>query len=80
MKVITFVKNKYQFLLSVCLCLLITATTCFAVPGNPGDGLCDGEDGGPDGCPLDTWVIALVIIAFIFTILHLRRKQKSLQA
>jgi hypothetical protein len=76
MIVITFVKGKYKFLLGVCLYLLV-ATNCFA---DPGDGLCDGNDGGPDGCPLDTWVIILVIIAVIFTALHLHRKQKSLQA
>jgi hypothetical protein len=74
MIVITFVKNKYKFLLGVCLYLLLT-TNCFADP----DPLCDGNDGGPDGCPLDTWVIVLVIIAVIFTTLHLHRKQKSLQ-
>jgi hypothetical protein len=80
MSVITFVKNKYKFLLGVCVYLLIT-TNCFA-QGIPvdGGGLCDGNDGGPDGCPLDTWVIVLVIIAVIFTALHLQRKQKSLQA
>jgi hypothetical protein len=76
---ITFVKSKYKFLLGVCLYLLIT-TNCFADPGDPGDPLCDGNNGGPDGCPLDTWVIALVIIAVIFTAIHLQRKQKSLQA
>ena len=79
MIVITFVKSKYKFLLGVCVYLLV-ATNCFADPGDPGDGFCDGVNGGPDGCPLDTWVIALVIIALIFTVLHLRKKQKSLQA
>ncbi|MGF7038716.1 hypothetical protein [Mucilaginibacter lappiensis] len=78
MIVITFVKNKYKFLLGVCFYLLITAN-CFAQT-DPGGGLCDGNDGGPDGCPLDTWVIVLVIIAVIFTALHLQRKQKSLRA
>ncbi|WPU96582.1 hypothetical protein SNE25_13745 [Mucilaginibacter sabulilitoris] len=75
MTIKTFVKNKYRFLLGICLLLL--STNCFA---DPGDGLCDGNDGGPDGCPLDTWVIVLVVIAVIFTAIHLHRKQKSLQA
>jgi len=46
----------------------------------PGGGLCDGNDGGPDGCPLDTWVIVLVVIAVIFAVTHLYRQKKSLQA
>lgn len=76
MRTVTFVKNRYKFLLSVCFYILL-ATNCFA---DPGDGLCDGNDGGPDGCPLDTWVIVLAIIAVIFAAIHLHRKQKSLQA
>ena len=74
--ILAFVKNKYKFLLGVGLCLLIT-TNCLADPptGSP----CDNDQGGPDGCPLDTWVIVLLIIAVIFTAIHLHRKQKSLQ-
>jgi hypothetical protein len=36
----------------------------------------DPIDAGPD-CPLDTWVIVLVVIALIFATIHLYRKQKS---
>ena len=72
----TFVKSKCKFLLGVCIYLLF-ATNCFA---DPGDGLCDGNDGGPDGCPLDTWVIVLAVIAVTFAAIRLHRKQKSLQA
>jgi hypothetical protein len=79
MKVLSFIKNKYKFLLGVSFYLLIT-TNCFADPGDPGDPLCGGIDGGPDNCPLDTWVIGLVVIAVIFTAVHLHRKQKSLPA
>jgi hypothetical protein len=41
-----------------------------------------GEDHDPqdNDCPLDTWIILLVIITLIFTVIHLHRKQKSLQA
>jgi hypothetical protein len=74
--IIAFVKNKYKFLLGLGVYLLIT-TNCLA---DPGDGNCDDNNGGPDGCPLDTWVIILVIIAVTFTAMHLYRKQKSLQA
>jgi hypothetical protein len=79
MRLITFVRNKYFFLLGVCL--LLINSECFAqsIPTD-GSGPCDGDNGGPDGCPLDTWVIILVLIAFIFTAFHLHKKQKSLQA
>lgn len=80
MKVISIIKNKFRFLLGICAYLLLTVSYCFADPGDPGGGLCDGNDGGPDGCPLDTWVIVLVVIAVIFTAIHLHRKQKSLPA
>jgi hypothetical protein len=40
---------------------------------------CEGTD-PLDPCPLDTWVIALVVIAGILATIHLHRKQKSLQA
>lgn len=77
MKLSAFVKTIYKFLLGICL-LLITSNS-FA-QSNPGGGLCDGNDGGPDGCPLDTWVIVLVVMAVIFTVSHLYRQKKSLQA
>jgi hypothetical protein len=49
---------------------------CFAQgPGTD----CDNPDPF-DPCPLDTWVIVLVLIALAFTVFHLRKKQKSLQA
>jgi hypothetical protein len=79
MIIITFIREKYRLLVSIGFYLLITAN-CFADPTNPGNGYCDGVDGGPDECPLDTWVIILVIAAVIFTAIHLQRKQKSLQA
>lgn len=37
-------------------------------------------DGDPYGtCPLDSWVIAVVVIAGIFTAIHLHKKQRSAQ-
>jgi len=39
---------------------------------------CAGTD--PDAtCPLDTWVIILAAIAFVFTAAHLYRKQSAQQ-
>ncbi|MBB6108874.1 hypothetical protein [Mucilaginibacter lappiensis] len=77
MKITAFVKTIYKFLPGICL-LLITSN-CFA-QSNPGGGFCDGSDGGPDGCPLDTWVIILVVAAAVFAAVHLYRQKKSLQA
>lgn len=54
---------------------LATVTACFA---DPGDGLCDGDDGGPDGCPLDTWVWVLLIAAVIFAVIQLRNKKTAI--
>ena len=65
-------------LLLILLLLVIPVIT--EAQGNGGDIPCDGQDPFNSDCPLDTWVIALVIIAVIFTALHLQRKQKSLQA
>jgi hypothetical protein len=59
------------------LFLLCLHTICFAQIANP----CDGTD-NDDGCPvpLDTWVLALVAIAFIYGIYRLHKKQKALSA
>lgn len=54
---------------------VVTTLTCFAQLENP----CDGKDGDAE-CPLDTWVIILAVIAFAITVVHLYRKQKSIQA
>lgn len=47
---------------------LATVSACFA---DPGDGLCDGNDGGPDGCPLDTWVWVLVVVVVVLAVLKM---------
>jgi hypothetical protein len=79
MKLMRIARNKYKFLLGFYLSLVIN--DCFAqgIPTD-GGGPCDGDNGGPDGCPLDTWVIILILIALVFTTSHLYKKQKSLQA
>jgi hypothetical protein len=42
---------------------------------------CDGTDPlDPCATPLDTWVIALVVIVGVLATIHLYRKQKSFQA
>lgn len=41
---------------------------------------CNDADPFNSACPLDSWVVVLVIAAGIFTVIHLRLKQKSLRA
>lgn len=69
-------KKAFYIIVNIAL-FLLGITTAFAQPGSGGDPIpCD-----PDvNCPLDTWVIVLVAMAGIFALIHLRRKQKSLQA
>jgi len=51
--------------------LMLNAVLSFA-QGLP----CGGTD--PDEvCPLDTWVMVLAVIAFVYTAVHLYRKQKA---
>lgn len=56
--------------------LLISAVTmaqdCGDGPGLPGQDV----DAATNGCPLDTWVVLLVGIVFVFTTLQLYRKQQ----
>jgi len=57
------------------LILIVVATlNCFAQLDDP----CDPVD-NDSYCPLDTWVIALAIVAFVFAIVHLHRKRKAIQ-
>ncbi|UOE52800.1 hypothetical protein MTO98_17160 [Mucilaginibacter sp. SMC90] len=65
--------SKWKTILAIAVFNLLTISMSFA---DPGDGLCDGNDGGPDGCPLDTWVWVLMLVALLFTIRHLSRKNK----
>jgi hypothetical protein len=64
---------KKTFLITL---LFVAATlSCFAQLEDP----CSPVD-NDSVCPLDTWVIALAVAAFAFTVIHLYRKQKNLQA
>ena len=64
---------------SVLLTLMLLMSTT-VVSADPGSGLCDGVDGGPDNCPLDTWVIVLVIFASAFAAFTLFRRKKATRA
>ncbi|WP_426667683.1 hypothetical protein ACPPVU_16795 [Mucilaginibacter sp. McL0603] len=67
-------RNKSKSVL-LTLMLLMSTTVVLA---DPGTGLCDGVDGGPDNCPLDTWVWALIAIVTIFAVTHLKRKRRQI--
>lgn len=73
MYVLSMIASKWKTILVIIAINLLTVSWSFA---DPGDGLCDGNDGGPDGCPLDTWVWALILVALLFTVRHLSRKGK----
>jgi len=74
MHVVSMIVSKWKTILAIAIINLLTVSLCFA---DPGDGLCDGNDGGPDGCPLDTWVWVLMIVTVLFTARHLIRQNKS---
>ena len=67
---------KIKISLSVLLLLMTSITSVFAQPG--GQQYCD--DGvtpyTPDGCPIDTWVIVLVVAAGIFVGYKLYHRNK----
>lgn len=66
--------NKVILTVLFMLCTIAT----FAQPGSPSQGDCGDSSAGPDEpCPLDTWVIVLVIVALFFVVAHLRKKQKD---
>ncbi len=48
------------------------AQDCGDGPGLPGQDV----DAATNGCPLDTWVVLLAGIVFIFTTVQLYRKQQ----
>jgi hypothetical protein len=57
------------------LVLILNAGVLFAQgPGGP----CELTD--PDeNCPLDTWVVILAVVAVVFAVVRLHRKQKALR-
>jgi hypothetical protein len=64
--------QKKKYLLTI----LFLSSCYFAFAQGPGTDCVPDQF---DPCPLDTWVIILVIAATVFTVIHLKRKQKSLQ-
>ena len=72
-------KKWVSFFYRLQFVILLLLVPIIANADDPGDLPCDGTDPYTP-CPLDTWVIVLAIGAFIFTVIHLYRKQKSLQA
>jgi hypothetical protein len=68
--------NNKTKIKGVLLAVMLLSTT--VALADPGSGLCDGVDGGPDGCSLDTWVWALTAIAAIFAVTHLKKKQRQI--
>jgi cbb3-type cytochrome oxidase subunit 3 len=56
-----------------CLTIIFSAITMISYAQPGGGDICPPED----QCPLDTWVVAFVIIALIFTTLYLYRRQKN---
>jgi hypothetical protein len=70
--------KKAFYIISTIVVFLLNVAVVFAQPGGGGDPLpCDPDD---PNCPLDTWVIVLVVMAVIFAVAHLYRQKKSLQA
>ena len=64
---------RIRIFLGTMLLLMLNTAMLFAQPGEP----CAGND--PDStCPLDTWVIVLAVVAVVFAVIRLRRKQQAL--
>ena len=70
---------KIKSFLTTIVVLILVNLNCFAQLENPG---CGDGGGGPDdptNCPLDSWVMLLVVATLIFTAFHLYRIQKHQQ-
>jgi len=63
----------------VFLITLLLTFTAYAddPPDEPGDGDCGTSPDDPCQLPLDTWIYILVILALIYTVYHLHKKQKA---
>ena len=62
--------RKFKFF-SVTVLLILLSTLTLMAQDNP----CDPDQ--VDGCPLDNWVIVLVVAAVIFVTYRLYRKQRG---
>jgi hypothetical protein len=60
---------------SATLVFVMATLSCFAQLESP----CEPTD-NDSPCPLDTWVVVLAVMAFVFAVVHLYRKQKAIQA
>lgn len=69
--------NKvYRFLFTLLILVLFSPMIVSAQESE-----CGGvSDPFNEACPLDTWVVVLVIVAGVFTSIHLHRKQRSLRS
>jgi len=68
---------KLKSFFTTIVVLVLVNLHCFAQLENPG---CGDGSGGPDdptNCPLDSWVMLLVVATLIFTAFHLYRNQKA---
>ena len=67
--------------LSLSLVLLTLTITTHAQDCGDGPGLPGADPDAPtNACPLDTWVIVLVVIALAFTTYTLHQRQKAQKA
>ncbi len=67
--------------LSLLFSLLLLSVTTFAQDCGDGPGLPGIDpDAVSNGCPLDTWVVALVVLAGVFFTYNLYKKQNAQQA
>ena len=64
---------RLKIFFSTLLLLLTNVALIFAQdPGEP----CGGNDPDSVGCPLDTWVVLLAIVAIIFAAWNLQKRRK----
>jgi len=66
---------RIRIFFSTLLLLMFNVAALFAQSGDP-NGPCGLNDDDNTNCPLDTWVVALAVVAVIFAAVHLHKKQK----
>jgi len=65
---------RLKIFFSTLLLLLTNVALIYAQdPGEP----CNGNDPDNVGCPLDTWVVLLAIVAIVFAAWHLQKRRKT---
>ncbi|SEO31462.1 hypothetical protein SAMN05192574_10738 [Mucilaginibacter gossypiicola] len=68
--------GKIYKAITIIAIFLLSIATVFAQEEVPCGGGPDDGDYDPNNCPLDTWVILLVVMALILTVIHLHRRRK----